>query len=125
MSAVGESLGRRVREQRMLVGFTQAKLAEKLGVSNETVSRMENGKCMPSLLNIERVAHVLQIDLVELFRFRREATPQDIALDRLLWLMRRRSTADIDLAIEILTHIFEYMRTVHVSDGKKEKRGHQ
>ncbi len=122
MSAVGE-IGRRVREQRKLVGFSQARLAEKLGVSNETVSRLETGRCTPSLRTIEEIARALRVDLVDLFRVRPEPTPHDEALDQLVWLMRRRSVPEVHFVVDLVTRIFEHMRLHPLADGKKEKRG--
>ena len=42
-AAIGSYIARKRREQNL----TQEQLAERLGVSNTTVSKWENGKCMP------------------------------------------------------------------------------
>lgn len=39
--------GKFITQKRKEKNLTQAQLAEKLGVSNKTVSKWENGKCMP------------------------------------------------------------------------------
>lgn len=46
--------------------LTQEQLAEKLGVSNKTISKWENGKCMPDYSIIEQVCRELSVTLPEL-----------------------------------------------------------
>jgi transcriptional regulator with XRE-family HTH domain len=122
LNPVEEILRRRVRELRTLNGFTQSQLAERVGVANETISRMETGKAMPSLRTIAKLADVLQTDFVELFRFRRDQSPHEAAIDRLRWLMRRRSVTDIELVIDLVTLIFEQARMQIPIESKREKR---
>ena len=40
-------IGNKINQLRKLSGMTQEQLAEKLGVSNKTISKWETGKCMP------------------------------------------------------------------------------
>ena len=42
-TAIGSYIARKRREQNL----TQEQLAQQLGVSNKTISKWENGKCMP------------------------------------------------------------------------------
>ena len=51
-----EKIGSFIAENRKAKGFTQIEFAEKLGVSNKSVSRWETGKNMPELLIGERIA---------------------------------------------------------------------
>lgn len=105
-----EKLGCRIAEQRRLVGLTQAELAEKLNMATESVSRMETGTAMPSLARIDAVAGALGVELIQLFRFRPEPTPVELAVDRLVWLVSRRSIEDVELVIEIATKMFKHMQ---------------
>lgn len=41
------TIGKYIAEKRRKQNFTQEQLAEKLGVSNKTISKWENGKCLP------------------------------------------------------------------------------
>lgn len=52
-------LGRNLSARRKALGLTQAAVAERLGVDTETLSRFERGKHVPSLLTLERLAHLL------------------------------------------------------------------
>lgn len=57
----------RVKQYRQTVGFSQAKLAEKVGVARQTINLIENDKYNPSLDLCIRLAKALQTDLNALF----------------------------------------------------------
>ena len=75
-SLLGAMLGRKITERRKHLGWTQADLAEKLGVDSETISRFERGSNLPSLLRLEKLALVLGAPLAELLA-ESSAHPQD------------------------------------------------
>lgn len=58
--------GQYIAKKRKEKNLTQAQLAEKLGVSNKTVSKWENGKCMPDYSVIESLCKELEITVAEL-----------------------------------------------------------
>lgn len=49
-------VGARIRKVRQELGMTQEQLAEKSGISQEYISRLENGEHSPSRKTIEKVA---------------------------------------------------------------------
>lgn len=61
-TAIGSYISKKRREKNL----TQEQLAEKLGVSNKTISKWENGKCMPDHSIIEQVCRELSVTLSEL-----------------------------------------------------------
>ena len=69
--AIGNFIGKKRKE----LNLTQAQLAEKLGVSNKTVSKWENGKCMPDYGIIQPLCAELGIGVSELMDG--EEQPQD------------------------------------------------
>ena len=60
------NIGKFISVKRREKNLTQEKLAEKLGVSNKTISKWENGKCMPDYSVIELLCQELDISLAEL-----------------------------------------------------------
>lgn len=58
--------GRFLREMRKEKGLTQEQLAEKLGVSNRSVSRWENGRNMPDFDLVTEIAHIYEISIEEI-----------------------------------------------------------
>src|SRR5688572_25304008 len=99
MSLVGRKIGQRIAERRKLFGFSQARLAEALGVEPETISRLETGRSMPSLATLEAIAGALQIHVGDLFRLRASDSPEDAAIERLVWLVSRRTAKEIEFII--------------------------
>ena len=61
-TAIGSYIARKRKEQNL----TQEQLAEKIGVSNKTISKWENGKCMPDYSIIEQLCKELSVTLSEL-----------------------------------------------------------
>ena len=61
-TAIGGYIARKRKEQNL----TQEQLAEKLGVSNKTISKWENGKCMLDYSIIQTLCEARQVTLPEL-----------------------------------------------------------
>ena len=61
-AAIGSYIARKRREQNL----TQEQLAEQLGSSNKTVSKWENGKCMPDCGIIQKFCDALYVTHPEL-----------------------------------------------------------
>ena len=61
-TAIGSYIARKRKEQNL----TQEQLAQQLGVSNKTISKWENGKCMPDYSIIQRLCEAIHVSLSEL-----------------------------------------------------------
>ena len=59
-------LGEFIREHRKRLGFTQDDLAQRMGVSQPTVSTWETGESMPEQQNMQLLAQVLEVSRREL-----------------------------------------------------------
>lgn len=60
------TIGSYIAQKRRTKNLTQEQLAEKLGVSNKTISKWENGKCMPDYSIIQMLCDALGVTLPEL-----------------------------------------------------------
>lgn len=58
--------GKFIAQKRKEKNLTQEQLAEKLGVSNKTISKWETGKCMPDYAVINSLCEELEITVAEL-----------------------------------------------------------
>lgn len=58
--------GKFISQKRKEKNLTQEQLAEKLGVSNKTVSKWETGKCMPDYAVIKNLCEELEVTIAEL-----------------------------------------------------------
>ena len=56
---MAEALDNRIREAREAKGWTQAQLAERIGVSRKTVNTVENGVFVPSTVIALKLARAL------------------------------------------------------------------
>ncbi|MGW2837288.1 helix-turn-helix domain-containing protein [Streptomyces sp. NPDC001493] len=61
-------LGDRTREQRMRQNLTQEALAERAGISRDTVHRVERGTNDPRFSDLLRICRALEIRLSDLVR---------------------------------------------------------
>ncbi len=97
-TAIGSYISKKRREKNL----TQEQLAEKLGVSNKTISKWENGKCMPDYSIIEQVCRELSVTLPELMNGEDAAEDSMRVYDdkQILDLLRR--TQDLERQKNIL-----------------------
>ena len=61
-----KEIGHKISTTRKRLGITQKELAEKLHVSDKTVSKWETGTHFPDITIMEELATTLEIDVVEL-----------------------------------------------------------
>jgi len=66
------SMGKNIAEFRKRKGFTQEELGQKLGVTNQAVSKWESETSMPDVMMLPRIANALDVTLDDLFA---EQTP--------------------------------------------------
>ncbi len=59
-------IGKFIAELRRREGFTQEALGEKIGVTNKTISRWENGNYMPDIEMLQVLAQELHVSIQEL-----------------------------------------------------------
>lgn len=62
-------LGKRLRELRIRKKITQENLSELVSVDPATISNIENGKNYPSLINLENIVKVLNVNFIDVFDF--------------------------------------------------------
>lgn len=75
--ALRPRLAKNLAQRRSALSITQAQLAERLGVSSETVARFERGVYSPSLQKLEALAEALRIPASELIAEDRTLTRTD------------------------------------------------
>jgi transcriptional regulator with XRE-family HTH domain len=99
-----EQVGEGLQSLRKQHGLTQAEIAERAGLSNDAVSRIERGDREARLGTLERLASVLGVEVVALFGSDREVKPrhQDKITGRLGLLQRELDKLDSDTAEAIL-----------------------
>ena len=83
--------GKLIAQKRKAHNLTQEQLAEKLGLSNKTISKWETGKCMPDYSIVKPLCEVFEITIAELMDGA-EATERSVRTydeDQILELLQR------------------------------------
>lgn len=105
--ALAVRLGRNIADSRKRTGLTQAKLAERLGVDTETVSRFERGVTLPSLPTLERIASQLNTSIGELVSAT-SIQPAELAATITAWL-KQLSDKDRIFVIESIKNLCKHL----------------
>ena len=64
----GPQVASAVRDLRHVRNLSQRQLAARMGVPRTYISKIENGKAMPTLSSLDRLARALQVDISALLR---------------------------------------------------------
>ncbi len=95
--------GRKIKEFRKKNEYTQAQLAELVGVDDKHISCIESGKNFPSADLISRFANALGVEPKDLFEFNYLKNPSDLKKEIFLMLN--------DLTNENLILTYKYIKT--------------
>ena len=71
------SIGKRISNARKATGLTQAKLSEKIGISEKYLSRIECGKQVPSIAVVAKICEVLCISADRLLSLNQVTIPNN------------------------------------------------
>ena len=66
------SIKNKVEKLRKEEGMTQQSLADRMGVSRQTIISLENGKYNPSIMLAYKIARTFQLSIEEVFIFEEE-----------------------------------------------------
>ena len=58
--------GKRIKSFRRKNNYSQKEIALRIGVSEQAVSKWENGECLPDVYNLKLLAQVLRISVDDL-----------------------------------------------------------
>ncbi|MBN2527753.1 MAG: helix-turn-helix transcriptional regulator [Deltaproteobacteria bacterium] len=104
-----QNIGGRVAQFRETAGLTQDNLAEKVGVTIETISRLERGVSIPSIARLDTIANALGVELTDLLSTTEGKSKKAQALDALKRELTRRTTSDIEFIHKLARQVFAHM----------------
>ena len=105
MNRIKELLGKRIKELREKRGYTQQQLAEKVGIDQRNLSKIECGITFPSK-SFGELARCLQISLPELFDLE-HLKVNDVEKKVIMkGIIDELNTEEVELAYKIITAIF-------------------
>jgi len=70
-NSILKDFGKRVKQLRLKKKFTQVQLANKGNFDRNYIGMIERGERNPSLINLQRLAESLDVDLLLLLKFKR------------------------------------------------------
>ncbi len=109
MPDIKKILGDRVKRFRKDARLTQEKLAEKVDVAVETVSRLERGHSLPSVEKFYEIARAIDVEMAALFDiadedFEAKTYPH---LAEMRELLRPAKKAHQKMAVEVVRRVLE------------------
>ena len=78
MSSGNKVFGKRIKELRERKKLTPERLAEKVGLDLQTISRIETGYYFTSFENLEKLANALDVTMADLFNFGHLKTKEEL-----------------------------------------------
>ncbi len=115
------NFGKRAREFRTRNGFSQREVALRIGVSEQAVSKWENGECLPDVYNLKLLAQVFRVSVDNLLdtemqtektvevisgngaRFEIVEKPEAILAGKLLYAKDFPGMEEFNTAVDLLT----------------------
>ncbi len=101
----GRNFGHHVRSLRRVRGMTQEALAERCGLSADTIRRLEHGSFSPSLDTLRKLGHGLDLMMSTLFESFELGARNEAR--ELLDLLSTRTGRELDLATRVLRTLFD------------------
>lgn len=96
-------VGRAIAKRRVNCHLTQEQVAERLGIGNEAVSRIERGIVMPTVARLVELADIFQCDTGDLLTTASNRTSDQAKhLNRLL---SKLNNADREMVVEVVERL--------------------
>ena len=109
MADIKLEIAQKVRNLRRRAKLTQAELAEKAGLSEETIGAIERRKYSPSVETLQSIAGVFHLELHQLFVSdrKKQASEFEDKLAAIVGMVRGRDIKDLELAEQLLRLVFK------------------
>lgn len=101
-------VGRRIKEIRKHRGLTQEQLSEMIDIETGSLSGIESGRFYPSLHVLTKIAEVLEVELIDFFRFSTVDIPENLD-NEIVEIIRTQSKENKVLIYKILKTVFSVL----------------
>ncbi len=105
---LAESVGRAIARHRLRVGLTQEEVAERLGIGNEAVSRIERGVVIPNIARLYDFASIFHCEAAELLS--EASLRSDDQARQISRLLDALTEADRQLVLGLVQRLGERLR---------------
>lgn len=111
-----EALGKRLRQERHKMNWTQEKLAERVEVSDAYIGQIERGERSLSLDTLVKLANQLGVT-VDYLLHDSITISDDQFMDQIRQIMLNRSSKEKQLALDILKLMFSHMDELNTKES--------
>lgn len=110
-SSLATIFGNNIQRKRKLLGLTQDELAERLGIGQQSLSRMERGTMAPKFERLEDIAKALYCSVPELFNSEKNSERDiEIMISDILYDLRSHEKNSILRFVSEASIIFKQNR---------------
>ena len=101
-----EKLGLRIRELRESANLKQYELADKLNMERSNLTRIECGVQRPNDENLEKIAKILNVNIMELFNFSHIKSKEELIKDIIISL-EKLNDKELSFLHKTVNNIFQ------------------
>lgn len=101
-------LGKRIREERLKLGFTQEKLAEQVDVTDSYIGQIERGERSLSLETLVKISNILGVTIDYLLGDSVKIEDKELYAE-LLQILNKRSSGEKRMALDIVKLMFNHI----------------
>ncbi|MFJ3483537.1 helix-turn-helix domain-containing protein [Pseudomonas sp. NPDC090202] len=105
---LAQVVGRAISKQRVRCGMTQEDVAERLGIGNEAVSRIERGVVIPNISRLLELSDIFGCEVAELLT-EASTQPADQA-SRIRSLLATLDTSDRQFVVELVERLISRLQ---------------
>lgn len=95
-------VAKKIKEYRKYAGFTQSELAEKIGLGEKQICKIETGISVPSLFTFLKLVDILNIDITEFGLNSPKGNPKRLELEKFLYSLNDK---EVDFYINSIKDI--------------------
>lgn len=100
-----KQFGQKVKYYRQLIGYSQEKLAEKVGISPNTVSYIERGKNTISFTKLPALCSALEIEPYKLFIDSENVSDKISEINKILALANEKQ---LNIIFNLIKNLFDF-----------------
>ena len=105
-------MGKKIRQLRFKAGLTQDQLAEKLGISPQSVSKWENAAAMPDITTLPLLAEIFGVTIDDLF---------DLTTEQRLNRIENRMDAEEELPADVFREFEGFLQAELNDEANKDR----
>ena len=108
-----EILGKKIRHYRKLKKLTQFELAEKIGLNEKQISRIESGQNYPTYTTFAKLIEVLEIDVK--YFVKDNDCEEDFSINEILSIIKKSTNSEIKIYSDTIKSLKKSLKNYRLS----------